>query len=611
MGRELPAKVRLGVLDGLSKTLDKVKAKFPDMSRAVSRTNTAFQILEKSSEGARKTLNKIGDSMGKVGKFATVGITAPVVAASALSVKKFSEIEDALVELKGSANLSSLEVTDFAERISRASQKITVPQEELLKLAGIAGDVGVRGVDNLEKFTLTLAKMQKITGISGEESADTIKKMLELSGEGVQNIDRFASALAATGDKYGVSAKKIIESTFEISREISKFGVSSSQVVGLAAAVEPLGFNAKQASGAVGDAFRAIDVSIREGGQKLKGLSAITGMTGDEIKKQFSQDATVVFRRFLDGLNKIKENGGPTGKALEFFGASGEKTQIILEALGKNTGKLTEEMAFAKSEYAANTALSEKYEEATGTLSSKMALLRNNVDILENKLGGKLAPSVGAFADLLSGFIKFLEAHPVLETMIAIFAGIAATIGPVLIGLAGLVKTIPAVISGWAAFKAVMAGFGITTWAATLPLIILIAKIALITSAIVGFIALIWVYRDAIKKGFVSALDYVIERFNIFIEMVSNAVATVKEFFGLGSKNLEVGANANFGPQPLLPQGQPIGGLEAKQIVNPEFAMQTNNARVDINVRAPQSTSVVSEQQGSFLNINRGLAGAF
>jgi len=96
-----------------------------------------------------------------VGKGFTAGFTLPVIAASAFAVHKFEAIEEALVEVKGSANLTSEELHHFGQRLNTASKSIAVPAEELFKLAGVAGDIGVRGVDDLEKFTVSMSKLQK------------------------------------------------------------------------------------------------------------------------------------------------------------------------------------------------------------------------------------------------------------------------------------------------------------------------------------------------------------------------------------------------------------------------------------------------------------------
>lgn len=611
MAKDVPARVRLGVLDGLSQTLDSVRDKFPQITRAVGRTNTAFELIDKSTSKFKKSLSKVGDGITTVGKGFTAGFTLPVIAASAFAVHKFEAIEDALVDIKGSANLTSDEIAVFGDRIGKASKSVAVPTETLLKLAGVAGDIGVRGVDNLEKFTISMAQLEKITGVSAADSADDVFKLLQLTGDGVQTIDRFGSALAATGDKYGVSAKKVLDSTTAIGREISKFKVSSAQVIGLAAAVEPLGFNSKQAAGAVGDAFRAIDVSIREGGQKLKGLEAITGMTGAELKKQFGEDATVVFRKFLDGVNKIKNNGGETAKALAFFGASGEKTQIILEGLAKDTGKLGEIMGFAGEEFANNTALTEKYAEATATFSAKFQIFQNKVGVLETKLGAFLIPYLEKFMDVLGGIIDFLDENPAFAKFVGVLAAVLAVVGPLLLALGYFVGVIlPGLVTAFGAVNAVMAGFAVVMGGVNLALSPFTIALVLAGVAIFGVIAAAIYFRKEIREGIGVALDWASDKLQMFIEKAGLAVSALKEFFGFGGTPA-VTANANLVTQGVSPQGAPVGGTAGETSVNPEFSERTNNARVDINVRAPQSTSIVGESQGGFMSINRGLVGAF
>lgn len=612
MGKETPVRVRIAAVDRLSKTIDKVKSKFPELSRAASRTNTMFGILEKTTEKFNKKMTKIGEGVQSAGKTLSLGITLPALAAAGYSVKKFAEFEDALAEVQGSTNLTSEELKQFGERIQKATKFMPESSEELLKIAGAAGEVGVRGVDDLEKFTLTMAKLGKTANIKGDEAVESIAKIMKLTNEGVGNVDRFGSSITALGDKYGVSAKKVVDSTFEITREISKFGVSSSQAAALAAAVEPLGFNAKQASGAIGDSFRAIDEAIRKGGVQMQGLAAITGMTSQELKKQFGEDATVVFQKFLEGLQKIKQNGGPTADALKFFNISGEKGQVIIEGLAKDTGKLAEIMKTSADAYRENTALSAEYAERTATFSSKMKVFHNNIDVLAEKLGAKLVPFIEIGIDLLTQLMGWFEEHPTIATFAAAVVAVAAALGPLLITLGTFIAFIPKLVAGWSALTAIMAGFGTVTWAATLPILLIIAKFILIGALIAGLIYLIWKFRDAIWKGLVVVFQVLMNPLGSLLKGLGLLTDKVKEFLGFGGANAEMTAtqnqnlNTNF-----QPGGAPITGIEQATKFNPEFMSQTNNARVDINVRAPESTKIVGESENGMLSINRGMAGAF
>jgi TP901 family phage tail tape measure protein len=610
----MPVKVRIAAIDRISKVIDKVKGKFPELSRSISRTNTMFGIVQKTTEKFRKSLEKVGNTMKGIGKAAMVGITLPVVAAAGFSVKKFMELEQALADVKGATNLSGEELKEFGKRIQNISKNTPATQEELLKLAAAAGDAGVRGVDNLEKFSMTLVRLGKTAGINGEEAAESISKILKITGEGAGNVENFGSALDAVASKYGVNAKHILDSTFAITREVAKFGVSSAQATAFAAAVDPLGFNAKQAAAAFGDAFRGIDEAIQKGGKQMQGLQAITGMTAEQLKEQFGKDSTVVLQKFLGGLEKIRKNGGPTADALKFFGASGDKTQIILEALAKDGTKFNEMLEHTKKAYIENTSLADAYAEETATLSAKFQIFQNKVTVLAQNLGERLAPAFIKILDFASGVIDFFDEHPKIAMFTGTIIALVAILGPLIFAFGWLISMVPVFMTGLAALTSVLAGFKIAFSVVGVIVGIVSIKFIIIAAIIIGLVVLIWKFRDAIKEGMIATWDWLTEKISFFITKAKEAIDVIKKFLGFGGSSVDAtvsattNANAAGG---FAPQGAALGGIETATKNNPELMTQTNNARVDINVRAPQSTTVVGESQGGFLNINRGLAGAF
>lgn len=612
---EIPANIRIGAIDRLSKVLDKVKNKFPELSKSVGRAQVTFGLLQKSSEGFSKSLEKTGEKFKSFGETATLAITAPVIAARAYSIKVFSDIESALADVKVSTHLSGEELKVFGERISNVSKKIPVSQEELLKLAAAAGEAGVRGVDDLEKFSTTLAMLGKTAGINGEEAADGIVKMLNLTGEGTGKIQNFGSAVTALGEKYKVSGKNIIDNSQTIAREVAKFGVSSSQVLALATAVEPLGFNSKAAGIAVAEGFRGIGEAISKGGVHMKALSIITGQTGEELKKQFKDNPQVVFQEFLGGLEKIKKNGGSTADALKFFGASGDKTATILEALAKKGDGLNDIFKTSAEEFAKNTALTEDYAVTTETFESKMKILHNTTQALAAHVGAKLTPSVSFFIDLLTKGINFLDGHPALTSFLATVGGIASVIGPAAIGIGQFIAWFPKLIAGYEALVAVKTALAAVEWAAYIPVLLTVGLYVAIGVAIIALVAIIWHFRDAIMGGIVKAFDFVIEKVQYVIDLFKHAGGALAKFMGFGGNKLDIGVETPNGVlQPggagLAPQGADLGGAQASSQMNGDFSTMTNNARVDINVRAPQSTTVVAEGGNDFMSINRGLVGA-
>jgi TP901 family phage tail tape measure protein len=615
MGAELPVKITVGLVDEISQKLDKLKDKFPALQKQVSRVKNNFDFVQESTAGFRKSVEglskSVGEPMKKVGSAMSKYITLPVVAGAAYSIKKFMDFENALTEVQGATNLSGQELTTFGERMVKLSSQTTFSQDELLGFAATAGEAGVRGASNLEQFSLVLAKLGKTANIVGPEAALALKKILDLTGEGEGKISNFGSALTALENNYNVNAKRVLESTQSITREVAKFGLSSSQVLGFAAAIEPLGFEAKQAAMAVGEGFRGIDTAIREGGIKMVGLQKITGMTGDQLKETFKKDPQAVFNAFLGGLKKIDDAGGQTGKALEFFGASGDKTQIILSSLAKNTDKLTEVQKAARTEFELNTALNNEYNETTGTLTATLKHLKNNTDALSTSLGNRLAPFIKIAADALGGLVGWFNEHPKIATFVAVIAGFLAIMGPIIFAIGSFLTIIPGLLIGMNLITAAFGFLGGVAWAAMIPIILVIAKFLLIAAAIGLVVWAVWHFRDAIVKGLITAWDWVIKKIQQAIELMKEVTAFMSQ--GI-LKYTPLGALA-FGANKALNAIQPNGpeqNLNASaKSANSEFQTQTNNAHVTVDVRAPMSTGVRSESSNGAMTLNRGLVGAF
>lgn len=606
---ELPVSVTVGLVDRLSAKMDKIKNKFPELGKNVARMKGNFDALQESTKGFRSSVEKFSDAVGPklagIGKAMTVGITLPVVAGAAYSIKKFMDFETALNEVQGSTDLTGESLKQFGDKMLKLSTKTTFSQEKLLGMAAAAGEAGVRGSDNLEKFALTLSQLEKTAGLAGPETANQLTKILTLTKEGVGSVGNFGSALTALENKYGVKASKILDSTEAITREVAKFGLSSTQIAGLATSIAPLGFESKNAATAVGEAFRGIDTAIREGGIKMVGLQKITGMTGDELKKQFQENPEKVFEAFLKGLNTIESKGGKTAEALSFFGASGDKTGIILTGLAKDIGKLRDVQAFAGEEFGKNTALTDEYNDTTTTLAASLAKFKNNTDALSISLGNRLAPFVALAANNMSGLMQWFNEHPKVATFVAAIAGFAAVLGPTIMGIATLINNLGNIMKALNLVSAAWTFLGTVQWAALLPYIA-------IGAAIIALIAIIWIFRDAIVKGLVAAWDWVIEKVQKVIGLLKQVTAFMSQgilkFTPLGGAAFVANKALNL----ISPSGPETGAAPAQAASsNPDFVTQTNNARVVLDVKAPPSTRISGESEGGFLQINRGMAGAF
>lgn len=593
MSREMPVRIRLKALDSLSGVLDKVKAKFPQLDRAVRNTNRTFAVLSKTHEKWSRSVGKIGDKMQSIGGYLTAGITVPVLAVGGLAVKAFADFETALIGVGKTTNLSGEALQDLGNQFQQLSLRLPISTVELLELGKTAAQLGVRGASDILKFSEVMGKLSRATNVAGEEGASDLARFITVTKGSIGDVDRFASALVELGNTSAATENEILGFALRLGGSTALFNVSGTQALGIATTLKSVGIEAEAGASAIQRVMGEMNEAIVKGGTKMEMLAKVTGISSKEIKSRFKTDAVGVLRDFASGLDRLGKNGGEITQALAYFGINGVRDLQTMGALSQNVGLLDEKLRTANDAFKENVALNREFAATANSVDSQTQLMKNSFNALMVTIGADLAPVIVGLLGGLRSVMDFFREHPVIRNMALVVAVVAGSFALLLLGIGSLLTLVPGMIMLWTAFTAVMGAFGIASFAALIPILLVIAKFVLIGVIIGGLIALIWKFRDAIMEG-------IVKTWNGLKDMLS----------GGGNITLTNDANAAMN-RPLVPAGSPIGGVEARDRMNPEWVSRTNNARVDINVRAPKSTSVVAESEGGFLGIERGMAGAF
>jgi TP901 family phage tail tape measure protein len=452
-------------------------------------SGTAKDFMDEVDKVKKKTAD-LQDVLENTAKVSAVSFAA-FAASIAYVTKEFANYEKALVGVGKTTDIQGKQLDNFGKKFQELSARIPVSTNELLGIAQAAGQLGVKGEESLLKFTETVAKLGVATDLSGEEAATALTRILTVTGEGVEQIDKFGSVIVALGNNFAATESEITRVATEVSRATSVFGVSAAEAAALAAALKSVGVQAELGGSAVGRAYRAIDKSIRTGGAALQNLSEITGMTGDELRKTFAENSTAVFQKFIEGLGRIQARGGDTTAALAAFKLKGEEILKVLPVLAQRSDLVGKALEMANAEMQNATALNIEAERAFSTLSSGAQILQNNVTTLATNIGSELAPSlvllVGGISDIVAGVSEMDKG---LIPLIAAFLqwGLALTGSVTAVTTAGL------------------AYLGFTRFMAGLTVAFNVSKLAIIgwTSALTFGLTAVIAFLPEIISGFAS-----------------------------------------------------------------------------------------------------------
>lgn len=358
--------------------------------------------VERASRDASRGMDDLsGRARGLSSAIATwnrvLGVMAAATAATAglqQAVAAYATFEEGLIAVGKTADLSGSALDGFGSRIEALSHRLPVPTEELLAIAQAAGQLGVKGEENILRFTETVARLGSASNLAGEEGATALARLLNVTGESAASVDILGSVIVALGNNFAATEKEIAHIANEVGRATSIFGVSSAEASALAAAMAALGIQAELGGSSVGKALRAMDTAIRAGGESLTVLEKLTGRTGEQLKKIFAQDATAALQLFLTGLGQVIHGGGDAAAVLDRFGLAGEEILKTLPVMAQRSEEVARALEIAGRETKNAKALTEESEKAFASFNAEMALLKNTLASVARSIGAELAPAL-------------------------------------------------------------------------------------------------------------------------------------------------------------------------------------------------------------------------
>lgn len=607
MAKDRTLGLKLRALDRMSSVIDKVSNKFPKLTKNVKKAAVANKIFNHQTKQIRATLTKVSSGLTSFGRTLTVGVTLPLLAAGGAGVKFFGDFEQGLKGIEKTTGLAGPELEKLGRTFDQLSTEIPVSTAEMLELAQAGGQLGIKGAANLEKFTLTMAKLSRASDVAGEDGAKAIARILTVTGDGISKVDRFSAALVDLGNNAAASESEILEVSNRVAGAIGRFDVGSDRVLGISTALKSLGKNAESAGSVVGRAFDSIDQAIKGGGKQAQLLSKLTGIAGKDLKKNFETDAAGVFEKFVLGLGKVQKGGGNLIKVMGALGLQGVRINDILGTLAKNPEVLSENMDRASKAFQENTALQKEFEVQTKTLNSALTIIRNTFTSLLTMIGAELAPVVLFLSKVFKGLMNIFRENPTIRAVAIALGAIAAVVGPILILMGG----------------AIIAFGALTTAAVALNISLLpLMGIALgITAALAALVAIgVVVFKkwDSIKKffnenPFGELMKFALMALNPIGALISAIRLLIASFKGLDAvKNVARDilpsfiADRIFGKKQTF--GPDTGALQGKSpLARPQESRVGGKIDVLFN-NLPQGSRVNSGFEGP-LDFNLGFSG--
>ena len=367
----------------------------------------------------------------------------------------FIDFESAMAGVRKTVDPTEEEFAILIQGIRDLAKVIPVTTTELARIMTIAGQLGVRGSENLLTFTRTIADITATTDLAAESAAFAFARISAVTGEPIENIGRMASTVVDLGNNFAATEPMIVDLALRLSGLSNIAGLATHEILGLAAGMRAVGVTSELGGTTATRVFLEMREAISDGGDQLKAFSDLTGLTAEQFETMFGEDPAELFLLLAGGIGAAAKAGKDVSALFKDLELSNLRSIQVLSLVGGGIDLVRDAVVRSEQAWEDNTALTREASIRYETLASQIQVFKNRLNDLAITLGGTLAPMLTDLIKNVTPIVEkigdFIAAHPTLMANIlalTVALGLlAVTLGTVAVTIA-VVVTIAGVATG-------------------------------------------------------------------------------------------------------------------------------------------------------------------
>lgn len=388
---------------------------------------------------AEATMVGTAGTMTKALAGMTLAAGVALTAVGVLGVREAAKFEQSFAQVRRTVEATENQFALMAGQFRQLAKEIPVDVNMINKTAAVVGALGIPTKDIVE-FTKVMTDMGATTNMTAEQAAKSMGRIANIMGNAGDEFGRMGSAVLKLGVSTAATESEITSMGMRIAGAGKVMGMTTPQVLGLAAALSSVGVRAEVGGTMMAQVMEIMARAAEEGGDALLGLSQIAGVSMAQFSKTIKTDATGAIVQFFEGLKAIDKEGGNVFRALDNVGIEGRRVAVhLLQAAGASE-KLAGWIDIGTQAWEENSARTKATTEIYSTFISQLKLTWNNLKDIFITIGNELIPVLRVFNEMLMSVITNTDG------MGNSFKAITESVAPALIAIFGLIGD---VIYGW------------------------------------------------------------------------------------------------------------------------------------------------------------------
>lgn len=462
----------------------------------------SFKILGDKLQNAGDKITNVGDKISSVGNalskmsaVATVGIVA--VSKSAI------DFESAWTGVTKTVDGTTEQLEELRSGILKLSTEIPSSATSIASVGEAAGQLGIQ-TENILSFSKAMIDLGNSTNLTADEAASQLAKFANITEMSQKDFDKLGSAIVDLGNNYATTEADIVSMAMRLAGAGHQVNLTEGEILGLSTALSSVGIEAEMGGSAISKAMIKMQNAVELGGEKLSvvlkktGMSLrdlelmasndskgfkelaqgigmtstevkqlitaganledfakVSGMSAEQFKKAWKDDAAGALSAFIQGLGNAEDKGESAIGMLTEMGFTEVRLRDSLLRAANAGNLFSDAIANGNKAWNENVALTNEANKRYGTTESQIQKIKNKVQSMAISLGDELLPTVGTLIENAEPLIdnitscvkKFNELDDVSKSNIIKMGALAIATGPVISGVGKLVSTVGSGIS--------------------------------------------------------------------------------------------------------------------------------------------------------------------
>lgn len=376
-------------LNAILRNLDPSLPQWKQYNQQLKEVNARIRELRNESKETQFSISKLADGFNR---YATIG--ASVIASLtgvALTARKcvdeYAEMEEAQSQVIKYTGLTKEETEALNESFKQMDTR--TPREELNRLAGEAGKLGISSRDQVLEFVEAADMINVALGEDlGEDAVKNIGKLSQMFGDGSRTLKEdmlaIGSAVNQVAQSSSASEPYLVEFTARMGGVAKQANLAVTDVMGFASALDQNMLRSEMAS----TALQSLILKIYQEPAKYAKLA---GMDVQEFVNLVNTDVNEALLQFLGTLGKM---GGMAQMSpiLKEMKLSGAEAAGVISALAGNIDQVRREQENANEAFIDGTSIVNEFGVQNNTVQAGLDKAKKHFKDVRVELGEQLLP---------------------------------------------------------------------------------------------------------------------------------------------------------------------------------------------------------------------------